>query len=250
MYSILIVEDDLATSTFIKRIIARYKDYQIKYAANGLEAMKILESETIDGVISDIHMPVVSGFEVLEFIRENPKLETLPVMMMSSLNTRDDIEKAFKLKIYDYILKPLNMQETIIRIERFFKQIEKESNKRKDPVTGVVKKIVAVISVNKVAFEKILKEVVDEYTFHYFESTSKGLEYCLNSIVDIAVIDEELGGMNQNLIARMLKKHNKETLELHEKSGIRIIGIGSQKSRYFDALLSKKEELIEEFKII
>lgn len=111
---ILIVDDDHSIRDILgKHLIER--GYKVFEAEDGIQAIKILQTESFDVVITDIKMPRVNGIEVLKFTKENyPDTE---VIMMTAYGEMQVAIEAMKMKAYDFLLKPFSFEEICIRVE-------------------------------------------------------------------------------------------------------------------------------------
>lgn len=113
MINILVVEDDVK----LNQIVCTYLNdsgYKAKGCLNPREAYDLMYSNLYDMIISDIMMPEIDGFEFAETVRQLNK--TIPILFMT---VKDDIvsnQKGFKLGIDDYMVKPINMDELIMRV--------------------------------------------------------------------------------------------------------------------------------------
>lgn len=113
MINILVVEDD----SQLNKIVCKYLNdsgYAAKGCLNPQEAYDMMYNTQYDLIISDIMMPKIDGFEFAETIRKLNK--TIPILFMSA---RDDIsskQKGFRLGIDDYMVKPIDMEELIMRV--------------------------------------------------------------------------------------------------------------------------------------
>jgi signal transduction histidine kinase/DNA-binding NarL/FixJ family response regulator/ligand-binding sensor domain-containing protein len=112
---LLITEDHPEMRAFIAQTLNPY--FEIKQAQNGAVALGILESENIDIVISDVMMPVMDGFELLEEIRKNKSLRDVSVIMLTARADHEDKLYALTLGIDDYLTKPFNASEFLARIK-------------------------------------------------------------------------------------------------------------------------------------
>lgn len=113
MINILVVEDDMK----LNQIVCKYlnnNNFHATGCMNPNEAYDLLFTSRFDLIISDIMMPGIDGFEFAETIREQNK--TIPILFMTS---RDDIsskQKGFRIGIDDYMVKPFNMDEMVLRV--------------------------------------------------------------------------------------------------------------------------------------
>jgi len=114
--NMLIVEDDAFNIQLIRSLLSKISDTNIISTDNGLEALKILEfgDQKIDMVLLDLHLPLKSGKEVLEVIRNNEKFDDLPVLIIS-VDGMDEIELR-NMGADDFILKPFDIDEFAAKI--------------------------------------------------------------------------------------------------------------------------------------
>lgn len=101
---ILIVEDD----KFLRELIAQKllkEGYDIAEAVDGEKGIKSVKEENPDLVLLDLILPGIDGFEVLARMKEDPKLAQIPVIILSNLGQKDDIERGLKMGAVDYLIK-------------------------------------------------------------------------------------------------------------------------------------------------
>lgn len=113
---ILICEDDIMTRKAIEHRL-KFDGYDIITAQDGREAVKKLEEDTIDFVLTDIHMPYISGLELITHIRSKLKL-SIPVVILTRVGIEDTVLEAFELGADDYITKPFSPNELSLRIKK------------------------------------------------------------------------------------------------------------------------------------
>ncbi len=102
--TILVVDDSLTTRTLEKSILEAH-GYRVRLALDGLEALTQLRSDLPDLVITDIQMPRLDGFGLLEQMKKDPRLARLPVIVVTSLERREDQERGLALGADAYIVK-------------------------------------------------------------------------------------------------------------------------------------------------
>lgn len=113
MFHILVVEDDKN----LRRLMAAYLEqggYEVYHAEDGEAALSILDSTHIDLMISDIMMPNMDGYELVEELRSAGF--TLPVLMVTAKETFEDKKKGFLVGTDDYMVKPIDMDEMLLRV--------------------------------------------------------------------------------------------------------------------------------------
>jgi two-component system chemotaxis sensor kinase CheA len=102
--SILVVDDSITTRTLEKSILEAH-GYRVRIAVDGMEALAQLETEKSDLVISDVQMPRLDGFGLLEAIKADKHLSQIPVILVTSLERREDQERGLSLGADAYIVK-------------------------------------------------------------------------------------------------------------------------------------------------
>lgn len=113
MFKILVVED----SKNIRKLMAarlEQEGYEVIQAENGSIALEVLDTYQIDLIISDIMMPKLDGFELTKSLRESNY--NIPILIVTAKESFEDKEKAFILGSDDYMVKPINMNEMILRV--------------------------------------------------------------------------------------------------------------------------------------
>ncbi len=113
MFHILVVEDDKN----LRRLMATYlmqEGYEVYHADDGEAALSILDSTHIDLIISDIMMPNMDGYELTEELRAAGY--TLPILMVTAKETFEDKRKGFLVGTDDYMVKPIDMEEMLLRV--------------------------------------------------------------------------------------------------------------------------------------
>lgn len=118
MVTILVVEDNENARLLTEARLKRY--YKVVTAKDGSEALDIFYERQIDMIVSDIMMPVMDGYEMLEALRSNK--ETVPVLFLTAKSGFEDKKKGFDLGIDDYITKPIDYEELLLRIKAILKR--------------------------------------------------------------------------------------------------------------------------------
>ncbi len=115
---ILLVEDDEALST-IYQIRLEAEDYDVRRVSNGEEALSATLEYKPDLIILDVMMPKVSGFDVLDILRDTPQTKDVKVIILTALSQDADIERAKKLGVDDYLIKSqVVIAEVVERIKQ------------------------------------------------------------------------------------------------------------------------------------
>lgn len=117
-FKLLIVDDVLSNVVLLKSLLVR-EGYNIATAGDGVSALASLKSEKPDLILLDVMMPGMSGYEVGKKIREEPEyaeFSETPIIFLTALNSSSDIVDGFKNGGNDFISKPFNKEELLIRI--------------------------------------------------------------------------------------------------------------------------------------
>lgn len=123
---VLIVEDELKVATFIKKGM-QTQGFEVEVAPNGGEALNLFDRTPIDIVILDIGLPDMDGLEVCRRIRQRNK--NVPVLMLTALGTVADKISGFEVGTDDYLVKPFDFMELLVRVNALLKRCEVEQTK-------------------------------------------------------------------------------------------------------------------------
>ena len=119
MVSILVVEDNNNLRMLMSDRL-EMEGYEIFQAQNGKKALEILENNKIDVLITDIMMPIMDGYQLIEIVRESGY--TMPVLMVTAKDTFEDKEMGFRLGTDDYMVKPININEMVLRVSALLRR--------------------------------------------------------------------------------------------------------------------------------
>ncbi len=114
-YKILIV-DDVMSNVLLLKVLLTNEKFAIATASNGRQALEQVEKENPDLVLLDVMMPDMSGFEVAQHLKSNPNTADIPIIFLTALNSTADIVKGFQVGANDFISRPFNKEELIIRV--------------------------------------------------------------------------------------------------------------------------------------
>lgn len=118
MKSILIVEDDITYSMILKTWLTK-KGFQVQSASSIARAQKIVESDSIDLILSDLRLPDRDGIDLLKWMREQGR--PTPLIIMTGYADIQSAVQAMKLGAQDYVAKPVNPDELLKKMEEALK---------------------------------------------------------------------------------------------------------------------------------
>ncbi len=122
---ILCVDDDLDNLGLLEDILS-LSGYSILTAVNGDRALQLIQSESIDLVILDILMPNMSGYDVCHILKQNPATQHIPILMLTGLINRETKLKALDAGANDFLVKPMDSVELLVRVKNLLRVKEFE----------------------------------------------------------------------------------------------------------------------------
>lgn len=130
MINILLIDDEKKICEFVKAYLDK-EGYKTDVAYNGNDAINYLDNNEYDIVLLDRMLPDISGEEICNYIRNNCKLINVSIIMLSAKTEDDDRIEGFELGCDDYICKPFNVKELILRIKSVLKRSHDLENNEK-----------------------------------------------------------------------------------------------------------------------
>lgn len=152
--TLLVADDDLITRNLIKKTFS--DEFDITFAQNGQEAIEIFERVGIDNIVGmflDLMMPVVDGFQVLEYLRKKNILYKVPIIIISGAEDKETRQKVYQYNIADLLEKPFNLEVIKYRTRNLIK-LYKTSNALNNMVMAQYTDL-----------NKILTELVNSYKY-------------------------------------------------------------------------------------
>lgn len=134
MFNILVVEDDKNLRKLITTCLKK-NNYTSFEANNGEEALEMLDKQFIDLIITDVMMPKMDGFELIKELRMSEY--KLPILLITAKDSIDDKKEGFLLGADDYMVKPINIEELLLRVKVLLRRAE-STNERKIKIGDLV----------------------------------------------------------------------------------------------------------------
>ena len=217
MFNVLVVEDDKN----LKKLMVTYlkkNNYTTFEARNGIQALDIIDKQYIDLVISDIMMPEMDGYELLNELRiANYEI---PIMLITAKSDISDKKQGFILGADDYMVKPIDMEEMVLRVSVLLKRA-KSANKRKIILRDL---IIDYDQLSVVKHDKVYNLAQKEfYLLYKLVSTP-------NTIFTRQELIEEIWGLESESEYRTVDVHIKrlreKLKELNELKIVTVRGLG------------------------
>lgn len=127
MFHILVAEDDKNTRRYFQAVLEE-ANYTVTTAENGAQALEILSREHIDLIVLDVMMPEMDGYELTKELRDVQ--DTIPILMVSAKQLPADKKKGFLVGTDDYMTKPVDEEEMLLRIHALLRRAKIVSEKR------------------------------------------------------------------------------------------------------------------------
>lgn len=118
---ILVVDDDISINELIK-VNLELAGYSVVQAYDGIKGFALAKQELPSLVILDVMMPEVDGFTVAKRIRENSQTKNIPIIMLTALSQINDKANGFNIGVDDYLVKPFEIEELIMRVRALLKR--------------------------------------------------------------------------------------------------------------------------------
>ncbi len=103
--TVLVVEDS-STIRKLTALALKVKGFKVLTASDGMEAIELMTTNPVDLLITDLNMPNIDGFELIRLVRENPDFSSIPIIILSSEDSNENIERGMKLGANSYLTKP------------------------------------------------------------------------------------------------------------------------------------------------
>lgn len=127
MHKILIAEDDRELRQLFSHVLMK-NGYTVKGVSNGQEALNAMKNDYFDVIISDIMMPVMDGYKFVSLLRESGN--QTPVLMITAKDAFDDMRMGFISGTDDYMVKPVNVNEMILRVQALLRRAQMINDRR------------------------------------------------------------------------------------------------------------------------
>jgi DNA-binding response OmpR family regulator len=217
MFNILVVED----GTNIRKLMTarlEQEGYVVFQAENGEAALGVLDTQHIDLIVSDIMMPRMDGYELTKSLREANY--NMPILMVTAKESFEDKEKGFLAGIDDYMVKPINMNEMVLRVAALL---------RRAKISAEHKLSIGDVILNYDTLTVTTKDKVYELPKKEFYLLFKLLSYPKQIFTRQQLMDEIWGmdiDVDERTVDSHIKKLRKKFEEIEEFKIITIRGLG------------------------
>ncbi len=123
MTTVVLIEDDPTLRLMYRHMFERYFSCTVVEAADGSDGLRLIGEHKPHLVVLDIHLPTVSGVDVLQAMRSNPETAQIPAIAITSENQRATIEQLVQGRVLDILLKPVVLARDLPRLQKVFARI-------------------------------------------------------------------------------------------------------------------------------
>ena len=114
-YNVLAVDDIPINLILVQKMLARF-NFQMRTAASGQAALDAVAAKKPDLILLDLMMPGIDGFEVIRRLKENPDTAYIRIVILSALNSNEDVVKGYSMGADDFIMKPIIMEKLLTTV--------------------------------------------------------------------------------------------------------------------------------------
>jgi len=162
---VMVVEDNIINQKVVLNVLGK-SDMKLSVANNGEEAVEFMSTNTskVDLILMDINMPIMDGYRASELIRNDSRHDKVPIVSLTALTSRHEIEKMFEAGMNGYLAKPLEIGKLYSALDTFVHAEKKEKiSKVKNNTNKPMKLDGLRARSNSIFYKEILKEFMDAY---------------------------------------------------------------------------------------
>ena len=111
-YNVLAVDDIPLNLLLVQKMLAKF-NFKLRTVANGQQALDAVAEQKPDLILLDLMMPGIDGFEVIRRLRADPATADIQIVILSALNSNEDVVKGFNMGANDFIMKPIIMEKLL-----------------------------------------------------------------------------------------------------------------------------------------
>lgn len=202
---VLIVDDEPTMRRLLHRWIEKLTQCELYEAGNGLEALEIISGTQIDMLLTDINMPVLDGVDMISLIKSDPATASMEIAVVSVIAVETKVREILKLGVSDYLLKPLQYDQVIHRLQQIIERAMTKAMKRAAQGSGSETRIlVCDADVNFCEFAE--SALSAEYAVEVSQSVAKTLVFALKWQPHVVLMTDNLSGTKLEFLVSKVKK--------------------------------------------
>jgi signal transduction histidine kinase len=217
---ILFIDDEQFVLDGLKRLLREFRHkWQMEFALNGKEALKMVQEKEFDAIITDIRMPEMTGLELLEQLQADEKTKKIPVVILTGLEDRTLKRQALNLGAVDLLNKPVNKEDLVARIKnvlriKHYRDLILEKNQalekqlvisQKMDLVGVMAAgavhdlsnlISIIVGYSNLLIEENLLETIEVTSMEKIRKAGEKASGLVNQILKFSRLDEKISTVN------------------------------------------------------
>lgn len=123
MQKTILIADDSASVRKFMALALKLAGYNVIAASDGMEALEKLPLQPVDLIITDLNMPNIDGFKLIETVRKEPEYKDLPIIILSTLSLEEDIQEGMSVGANSYVIKPFNKRRIQYEVSKYLDEI-------------------------------------------------------------------------------------------------------------------------------
>lgn len=212
MLNILVVEDHPHIQTIIEKNLI-HAGYHVFIAENGEHALDLYSANKMDLIITDIMMPIMDGNTLVDTVRREDS--EIPIIMLTALETYKDKERSFQSGSDDYLVKPVDMKELLLRVKALLRRSKKVNDTRIELPGVLLDYKTKTCAMNQTRIPLKLKE----FELLYFLTSHRSMVFSRDQLLD------EIWGYDNESMERTVDTHVKSLRKKIESGPLSIITI-------------------------
>jgi two-component system, NtrC family, sensor kinase len=242
--NILVVDDIPQNLHLLVDIFTKY-DYKVRPVPNGKLALSAAEINPPDLILLDIMMPDLDGYQVCKQLKSNPRTKDIPIIFISAINEPVDKVKAFAIGAADYITKPFQMHEVLMRVKHQLslvnlrKQLKIKNEQLNKTINQLQQNQKKIIKSNKyLALEKItsgISKQVNNPLSEINNSLAELNQFSQSNLKDLPVFLQQISPEQQKYFVALLKQA--------QNNNINTLLSATEKQELKDKIITKLEQL-------
>lgn len=207
MLKFLIIEDEESIRALMRHTLKKNFSCLVMEAKDGEEGLQMAQSAIPNLILLDLTMPVMDGKETLQIIRNNAVLRKTPVIVMTAMNDKEVIGSLVELGISDYILKPIDIKETVKRIKKTLDKERARLRKTLAMTNEYPRNIPRLLLVEPNSdFRKQFHELFsDRLVIYDANSGSDALQLFIKHRPKFIAVSEKVGALDKKIITQRIR---------------------------------------------
>ena len=206
MLKFLIIEDDQAQRMLLKSILKKNFTCEIKETDNGQGGLEMLKTEIPTLIFLDLTMPVMDGHQVLTKLFENPLYKKIPIIVTTAISDREIVGSLISMGICDYLLKPIEINSTITRINKVISRITENQSSGSPGQTKLDKPKLLLLEPDKYQKELINSLIGDKFFIQDVKNGMEALSAFEKHRHRYVLVSDKVGLLDKKIVTQKIRE--------------------------------------------